>query len=103
MMEDRTAARPDLRPVAGPAREQVRERLLALLNEICDLGPGEIRDTSTIDRDLDLESVQMVELQVAIEQEFDVTIDFLEVLRVNSFRGITDYIHRLAVERAETA
>lgn len=38
----------------------------------------------------------MVDLQVAIETEFDITLDFLEVLRLNSFRRITDYIHGLA-------
>lgn len=41
----------------------------------------------------------MVELQVAIETEFDITLDFLEVLRLNSFRRITDYIHALASAR----
>lgn len=47
-----------------------------------------------------MESVQMVELQVAIETEFDITLDFLEVLRLNSFRRVTDYIHGLACARA---
>jgi acyl carrier protein len=70
-----------------------------LLQEICNRSPSEIRDSATIDRELEMESVQMIELQVAIEQEFDVTIDFLEVLRLNSFRHITDYVHRLAIER----
>ena len=85
---------------AGPAREHVRQRLSSLLQEICKRSPDEMRDSATIDRELEMESVQMVELQVAIEQEFDVTIDFLEVLRLNSFRRITDYIHGLALERA---
>lgn len=83
-----------------PTRLWVRERLVTLLGEICGLSENEIRDDSTIDRELEMESVQMVELQVALEQEFDVTIDFLEVLRLNSFRRITDYIHQLTVEHA---
>jgi acyl carrier protein len=83
-----------------PSREHVREVLSRLLQEICKRSEDEIRDTATIDRELEMESVQMVELQVAIEQEFDVTIDFLEILRLNSFHRITDYIHRLAVESA---
>lgn len=83
----------------GPTREYVRQRLSSLLQEICHRSPDEIRDAATIDRELEMESVQLVQLQVAIEEEFDVTIDFLEVLRLNSFRRITDYIHGLALER----
>ena len=99
MAQDQTAApSADLRFL--PTREAVRERLISLLEEICGLRADEIRETSTIDRDLEMESVQMVELQVAIEQEFDVTIDFLEVLRLNSFRRITDYIYGLSLEQA---
>jgi acyl carrier protein len=84
-------------------REYVRGRLSSLLQEICKRSADDIRDTATIDRELEMESVQLIELQVAIEQEFDVTIDFLEVLRLNSFRRITDYIYGLALDGARTA
>lgn len=89
---------PDTGPMrrAAPTLEHVRRRLSSLMREICALDSSEIRDSATIDRDFEMESVQMVELQVAIEQEFDVTIDFLEVLRLNGFRRITEYIHGLA-------
>lgn len=71
-----------------------------MLQEICHREPADIHDAATIDRELAMESVQMVELQVAIETEFDITLDFLEVLRLNSFRRVTDYIHALACARA---
>ena len=71
-----------------------------MLQEICHRTPADIYDAATIDRELEMESVQMVELQVAIETEFDITLDFLEVLRLNSFRRVTDYIHELACARA---
>lgn len=99
MAHEHRAARPGSPPARGIDRERIRDRLLALLTEICGFAPNYIQDSSTIDRDFDLESVQMVELQVAIEQEFDVTIDFLEVLRLNSFRRITDYVHALTLAR----
>jgi acyl carrier protein len=88
---------------AIPTREYVHEVLSRLLQEICHRAPEEILDSATIDRELEMESVQMIELQVAVEQEFDVTIDFLEVLRLNSFRRITDYIHALALEQMGVA
>src|SRR5215510_5597594 len=89
--------------LSGPTREYVRDRLSTLVQEICHRAPAEIYDTATIDRELEMESVQMVELQVAIETEFDITLDFLEVLRLNSFRRITDYIHALASASAESS
>jgi acyl carrier protein len=90
-------------PSELPTRQWVRARLAALLGEVCGLAENAIREDSTIDRDLEMESVQMVELQVALEQEFDVTIDFLEVLRLNSFRGITNYIHDLVAQHAHAS
>src|SRR5436190_10599123 len=69
--------------LSGPTREHVRDRLSALLQEICHRERAEIYDAATIDGQLAMESVQMVELQVAIETEFDITLDFLEVLRLN--------------------
>jgi acyl carrier protein len=81
----------------SPTRAEVGKRLAALLEEICGLPRDRIKENSTIDRDLEMESVQMVELQVALEQEFNITIDFLEVLRRNSFRSICAYLHLLAM------
>ncbi len=80
----------------GISRAQVRDFLATLLQEVCEIPGSAIREEATIDGELEMESVQMVQLQVAIEQEYDVSIDFLEVLRLNTFGKIVGYIHDLA-------
>jgi acyl carrier protein len=79
-----------------PSRAQVRDFLVVLLHEVCEISSDRIKDTATIDHDFEMESIQMVQLQVAMEQEYDISLDFLEILRLNSFGPIVDYVHSLA-------
>src|SRR5438445_11593235 len=79
-----------------PTQPQVRDFVAALVHEVCDVSPELIIDSARIDHELEMESVQMVQLQVAIEQEFDITLDFLEILRLNTFGRIVDYIYAQA-------
>jgi acyl carrier protein len=80
-------------------RSQIREFLAREIHVTCGIPLMSIEDSSTIDKDLTLESIQLVALQVAVEQEFDIAVDFLEVLRLNSFGQIVSYIHSLASTR----
>jgi acyl carrier protein len=84
-----------------PTRQQVREFLATLVHEVCDIDRSLITDAARIDAELALESVQMVQIQVALEQEYDTTLDFLEILRLNSFGRIADYIHLQAMRSGE--
>lgn len=78
---------------------QLRQLVVQLLCEVCCLREDVITDTARIDHELAMESVQIVQLQVALEQELDVTIDFLEVLRLNRFGPILEYLYELTTRR----
>ena len=86
-------------PVTRLTGDDVRDFVAGLVQEVCDVAPDAITDTARIDHELAMESVQMVQIQVALEQEFDVTLDFLEILRLNAFGPIADYIHRQILEQ----
>jgi acyl carrier protein len=51
-----------------------------------------IVDTARLDTDLRMESVAFIEIQVALEDTFDIEIDLIEVLELNDFRSIVDYL-----------
>jgi len=76
-----------------PPRSEVRAFLANLLREVCGIEPALITDSARLDRELAIESVHMVQIQVALEQEYDITLDFLEILRLNGFGPICDYIY----------
>lgn len=85
---------------AGPTRLDVRDRMAALIAEIAKIPLEKIVESATIDGDLRLESVHFVELQVALEEEYLIELDPIEVVELNQFGAIVDYVHRCAVASA---
>ena len=47
-----------------------------------------------------MESVAFVEIQVALEEEYDIQVDPIEVVERNEFGRIVDYIHALTLEES---
>jgi acyl carrier protein len=80
------------------SRDYVVEFLTRLLREVGKIAPDRIREDSTLEGDLQMQSVAFIEIQVALEEEFDIEVDLLEVVEINQLGGIFDYIYRLAAE-----
>lgn len=81
-------------------REAVRQRLIELLEEIAKITPDRVHEDVTIDEDLRMESVAFVELQVALEDEYNVELDPIRIVELNRFGAIVDYIHGVVAESA---
>lgn len=79
-----------------PSRTDIRERMAALITEIAKIPPEAIHDTATIDGELRMESVDFVELQVALEDEYQIELDPIRVVELNEFGAIVDYVHSCA-------
>ncbi|HVO25555.1 MAG TPA: acyl carrier protein [Candidatus Margulisiibacteriota bacterium] len=73
-------------------RDEIRERVASLISEIASVPEEQIGDMATVDDQLQMNSVAFVELQVAIEDEYDIQIDPIRVVELNEFGAIVDYI-----------
>ena len=73
---------------------------MCLIHEIVGIPVDVITDTATVDEELQMNSVAFVELQVAIEEEYDIQIDPIEVVELNQFGAIVDYVYRCATATA---
>jgi acyl carrier protein len=82
-----------------PTRHQVRERVLSLINEITAIPKEQITDHATVDGELQMQSVAFVELQVALEDEYQIQIDPIRVVELNEFGAIVDYVYECAVSQ----
>ncbi len=80
----------------SPTRDDVKQRLTVLLNEIANVPTEQISEKATVDEELQMQSVAFVELQVAIEEEYDIQIDPIQIVELNEFGAIVDYIHSCA-------
>lgn len=84
----------------APTRDEVRTRLTALVHEIVGVPPEQITDTATIDEQLQMQSVAFVELQVAIEETYNIQLDPIRVVELNAFGAIVDYVRECAAQSA---
>ena len=82
---------------AAPTREQVRCRLACLISEIGGIPKDLITDKATVEVELQMQSVAFVELQVAIEDEYQIQIDPIQVVELNEFSAIADYVYQCIV------
>jgi acyl carrier protein len=78
-------------------REMVRDRIAVLANEIAHIPLDCITDQATIDRELQMQSMAFVELQVALEDEYQVELDPVEILNLNQFDAIVAYVYHKAL------
>jgi acyl carrier protein len=85
---------------ASPSRQEVRERLALLIKEIANIPTDHISDDATVDGELQMNSVAFVELQVAIEEDYDIQIDPVRVVELNQFGAIVDYVHHCVTDVA---
>ena len=84
-----------------PTRAEVVERLRSLTNEIAAIPREKITEEATIDEDLQMQSVAFVELQVAIEDAYQIQIDPIRIVELNAFGAIVDYVYECAVSQAQ--
>jgi acyl carrier protein len=80
------------------SRRYVAERAKQLLHEIAKVPLEDITEDATFDTSIVIESVQLVELVVALEDEFGTELDPLEMIERNRFADIVDYIYDRARE-----
>jgi len=84
----------------APTRDAVRSRLATLVHEIVGVPLEQITDTATVDEQLQMQSVAFVELQVAIEETYNIQLDPIRVVELNAFGAIVDYVRECAAQSA---
>jgi acyl carrier protein len=77
-----------------PTRDEVEAHMIQLISEIGKIPREKIANTATVEEELRMESVQFVELQVAIEDTYGVEIDPIQIVELNEFRAIVDYVYQ---------
>lgn len=82
--------------------QEIRDTIVGLLVEEFDIDPEMITDTVTME-ELDLDSLDMVEIGQVAEQKFGVRVKPTDAEGVTDFSGVIDMIHRLANRPPEEA
>lgn len=83
-----------------PSKSQVRELLTQLLHEVGKIAREKIHDESAVDAELQMESVVFIEIQVALEEAFDIELDPVRIVELNRLDAIVGYIYDSAMAKA---
>lgn len=82
----------------APSRKQVRDRLVELFCEVAKIREEAISDRATVSEELQMESVAFVEIQVAIQDEYDIELDPIRLIELDQFGAIVDHIYECAAK-----
>jgi acyl carrier protein len=69
-----------------------------LLIDVAKIPADRISDHATIDAELRMESVVIIEIQVALEDEYNIELDPIYLIELNEFGPIVDYVYQCAAE-----
>ncbi|MGH7790155.1 MAG: acyl carrier protein [Candidatus Binatia bacterium] len=88
------APAPDVKAATKcPTPAEVRSHVTRLLCQVAQIPVEAITDGATIDGELRMESVAFVEIQVAIEEAYDIVLDPVYLIELNEFGAIVEHIY----------
>lgn len=72
--------------------DTVLEDLAAILNEVADVNPADVTPEKSFVDDLDVDSLSMVEVAMAVEEKFGATIPDEKLSELKTVGDAVDYI-----------
>lgn len=75
--------------------EQIKTKVIELVHDICNINIDDIRDNSELTYELGLDSLDIIELAMNLEKEFDITIDHAELPKNCTVYDIVKEVSRL--------
>ena len=77
--------------------EQITAAVVDILAEIADADPAQVRADSVFDTDLDVDSLLMVEILVAVEDHFSIRIPDTEARTMKTVADLVNLIQQCLV------
>jgi acyl carrier protein len=71
---------------------EISQKVMEIISQNLDVKRDEIKSTSSFVQDLNADSLDIVELVMAIEKEFDLTIPDEEAEKIRTVQDAIDYI-----------
>ncbi len=75
--------------------QEIRERVIQIVSRQLELGKDKIEDSSNVAEDLGADSLDLAEIMMDMEDEFDVTISDEEIKGVKTVGEAVTFIEKL--------
>lgn len=75
--------------------EQVEQDIIAIIADIAGVEPEEVGPETSFQKDLDIDSIRTIEITVAIEKKFKISVRDEDVPKITTVRQAVDLVNRL--------
>ena len=72
----------------------MEEKVINIISSVCEIDKKDIKLDSNLINDLELESLDVVDLVVAFEKEFNIKIDDKDIKQFQSVEDIVKYLEK---------
>ncbi|MBR2711903.1 MAG: acyl carrier protein [Bacilli bacterium] len=72
----------------------MEERVINIISSVCEIDKKDIKLDSNLVNDLELESLDVVDLVVAFEKEFNIKIDDKDIKQFQTVEDIVKYLEK---------
>ncbi|MEE9609267.1 MAG: acyl carrier protein [Myxococcota bacterium] len=76
------------------SKEEILDQVTALLVQSFDLDPSAVHPTANLIDDLDLDSIDAIDLVVGLEEETGLAVSEDEIRKIRVVQDVVDLIHR---------
>jgi acyl carrier protein len=76
------------------SKEEILSRLTRVLVDTFELDPGDIRPTANLIEDLDLDSIDLIDLAVQLEEETGLDLEEAELKQIRIVQDVVDLVQR---------
>jgi acyl carrier protein len=77
--------------------EEIRVELAAILHEVAEIDPAEVQTDKSFVEDLDVDSLLMTEIVVAVEERFEVRIEDESANHIRTVGDLVNHLHGMLV------
>jgi acyl carrier protein len=75
--------------------EQIEKEIIAILSEVSGVDEAEIKPDTDLAKDLEIDSIKAIEITVAIEKKFKVSVRDEDVPKIMTLRQAVDLVRQL--------
>jgi len=80
--------------------EDIEKEIITIISDVSGFEPEEIKPETNFFQDLEIDSIKAIEITVAIEKKFKISVRDEDVPNITTIKEAVDLVNRLLAEKA---
>ncbi len=79
--------------------ENIEKEIISIISDVSGFDPGEIKPDTNLQNELEIDSIKAIEITVAIEKKFKISIRDEDVPNITTLRNAVELVNKLLDEK----